>query len=606
MQLQLINHKMEEKMNSLTLRLRPPFLLSSRWLAVGLVLLTFVLPFPPQRTTAFASELVPDVAAPTFVFETVYDGADFDAGHDVAVDAAGNVYVIAWAYNANNDVLVLKLAPEGTVLWTVSINGSKLDYGSGITVDGAGGVYITGWTDSADFPVVNPLQGTLNGPRDAFLAKLSAEDGSFIFSTYLGGSYSEGANDLAINSAGEIYLIGSTESTDFPTVNPIQGQLNTNYCFCADAFVSKISADGSTLLYSTYLGGGLDDEGRSIGLDGNNNIYIAGDTKSDDWPTANPIQPAFAGGTRDVFAAKISADGSTLDYSTYLGGEDWDRVGRIAVDNAGNAYVAGSTRSVSFPTTAGAFQEQFAGGILECGSPPFVPLYNCEDLFLTKIVPTGGALAYSTYLGGNQVEEGRGVAVDSNGRAHVVGYTHSPDFPPPGSVSPGNMFVSQLDASGNNLNYTLGINTASPTGGHGIAVDDVGDVYVTGAQNAPADVYVARLSDQSPPPSGTIHVHDIQLKRKNLESGYAVRTRIEVRDQNGAPVEGATVLASVIIDAEQDNLLSRTTNARGRVTFNTHSKDGGLWTVCVADIIMEGLDYDPAQNRETCDSIVYP
>jgi hypothetical protein len=544
-------------------------------------------------------------AAPTFVYETIFDGAFLDSGHDVAVDAGGNAYVLASAYDAEHNVLVLKVAPNGMVLWNAYLGGSALDIGTGIDLDGAGDVYVTGWTDSADFPTLNPLQGTLNGPRDAFVAKLSAQDGSLIYSTFFGGGYAEGANDIAVNGLGEIYLIGYTGSTDFPMVNPIQGALNTTYCFCDDAFVSKISADGSTLLYSTYLGGGFDDEGQSIGLDEGGNIYIAGNTKSNDFPTVNPIQAANAGGLRDVFAARISADGSALDYSTYLGGEEFDRVSRIAVDGAGNAYVAGTTRSVSFPTTPGAFQEQFAGGILECGSPPYEPLRNCDDLFVTKITPDGSGLAYSTYIGGNLDEEARGIALDGDGNAILAGYSVSADFPPAGIGDSAAIVVPRLNSSGSDLLYTVAIASGSANAGHGIGVDDAGDLYVTGAKNVPADVYVARLTEAAPP-NDTIHVADIQLSRLSAKGRQGIEVVVAVQDQQGGGIEGAVVIVQVTDPTGENSLLKARTGSTGRVVLDAKSDVGGLWQVCVTDVVKEGWVYDPSQNVETCDSIIVP
>ena len=544
-------------------------------------------------------------AAPTFVYETIFDGAFLDSGHDVAVDASGNAYVLASAYDAEHNVLVLKVAPNGMVLWNAYLGGSALDIGTGIDLDGAGDVYVTGWTDSADFPTLNPLQGTLNGPRDAFVAKLSAQDGSLIYSTFFGGGYAEGANDIAVNGLGEIYLIGYTGSTDFPMVNPIQGALNTTYCFCDDAFVSKISADGSTLLYSTYLGGGFDDEGQSIGLDEGGNIYIAGNTKSNDFPTVNPIQAANAGGLRDVFAARISADGSALDYSTYLGGEEFDRVSRIAVDGAGNAYVAGTTRSVSFPTTPGAFQEQFAGGILECGSPPYEPLRNCDDLFVTKITPDGSGLAYSTYIGGNLDEEARGIALDGDGNAILAGYSVSAGFPPAGIGDSAAIVVPRLNSSGSDLLYTVAIASGSANAGHGIGVDDAGDLYVTGAKNVPADVYVARLTEAAPP-NDTIHVADIQLSRLSAKGRQGIEVVVAVQDQQGGGIEGAVVIVQVTDPTGENGLLKARTGSTGRAVLDAKSDVGGLWQVCVTDVVKEGWVYDPSQNVETCDSIIVP
>jgi PKD repeat protein len=459
---------------------------------------------------------------PTIVYESVIGGAT--SGIDIALDAAGNAYVVARAYDTNNDVMVAKLSADGALQYTTYLRGSSGDFGTGIALDGSGDVYIAGGTDSSDFPILNAMQSVKNGvTRDAFIAKLAAQDGSLLFSTYFGGSRSDIIQDITLNSVGQIYLVGYTESTDFPTLNPMQGGLNLNQCFCEDTFVTKLSPDALTVLYSTYLGGSFEDYGQSIALDGNDNMYITGRTQSDDFPTQAAIQPNRAGQYQDedVFVAKIAADGSSLVYSTYLGGNNGDRADRIAVDSAGNAYLAGTTRSTNFPTTPGAYQEQFVGGINECGTAGFGGPRDCDDMFVTKLVPDGSALAYSTYLGGSLDDRGDGVAVDSNGQALVVGYTQSADFPPDGGASGlgADIVVAKLDASGSGLLYTVKIDSPVANTSHGIALDDADDVYITGGQNVPSQLYVAKISDDgSPTPSNQ---PPVAVASANPESGAA-------------------------------------------------------------------------------------
>jgi len=555
----------------------------------------------------------PSVNEPVLVYETVFSGAFLDYGRDIAVDTAGNAYVLAYAYDSGHDVLVAKLAPDGSLLYTVYLGGSALDIGTGIAVDDQGFVYVTGWTDSADFPTLDPIQATKNGPRDAFVTRLSGQDGSIVFSTYFGGSRADATNDIALTGAGEILLTGYTDSTDFPTLNPIQPNLNTSQCFCEDAFVTRLSADGSTLLYSTYLGGAFTDWGMSIAADAGGNIFVAGDTKSGDFPIQNPIQPSFAGGMRDVFVTRISSDGSAIDYSTFLGGEDWDRVGRIAVDTAGNAYISGSTRSVSFPTTAGAFQEQFAGGILACGQPPFDPLHNCDDVFVTRIAPDGSALDFSTFIGGTLEEEGHSVAVDSDGQVYIVGHTNSTDFPPSGFGFGAGIFLSQLSADGSALNYTIPIQSGSYNQGHGVVVDGAGDIYLTGAKNVPSDVYVARFSAPQQP---ALHVARIDLEFKGpglsakaeTNKPLSLDAEVEINDQNGGAVAGADVTVRI---TDPDGLYREFTHAtdeNGAALFsNWDPLEGeGVWEVCVLSVVKDGAAYDPSQNVETCDIIKGP
>jgi PKD repeat protein len=467
---------------------------------------------------------------PTIVYETTFNGAT--SGIDMVVDAAGNAYVIARAYDTNNDVMVAKLSADGTLLYTTYLRGSSGDFGRGITLDDSGDVYVAGSTDSTDFPILNATQSQKNGvTRDAFIAKLAGQDGSLLFSTYFGGSRSDEIHDIALNGAGQIYVVGYTESTDFPTLNPIQGGLNLNQCFCEDVFVTKLSPDALTVFYSTYLGGSFEDYGESIALDANDNMYITGRTQSDDFPTQAAIQPNRAGQYQDedVFVARISADGGSLVYSTYLGGDDWDRVDRIAVDSAGNAYLAGTTRSANFPTTPGAYQEQFVGGINDCGTSGFGGPRDCDDMFVTKLLPDGSALAYSTYLGGGLDDRGDGVAVDSSGRAFVVGYTQSADFPPDGGGSglDADIVVAKLNASGSDLLYAVKIDSPVANTSHGIALDDADDIYITGGQNVPSQLYVAKLSNGgAPPPTPTptpipSNQPPVAMASANPESGAA-------------------------------------------------------------------------------------
>src|SRR6266568_2476919 len=246
------------------------------------------------------------------------------------------------------------------------------------------------------------------------------------YSTFLGGSFEDEGSGIAVDAAGNAYVTGMTASINFPTT---PGAFNTTNGQFPEAFVTKLDPAGSTLVYSTYLGGNGDDRGRGIAVDTLGHAYVTGTTASPDFPTTpGAFQPAFAGPGPtpngiggDAFVTKLDPSGSTLVYSTYLGGGGPDVGSGIAVDADGNAYVTGYTTSPTFPTTVGAFQFIFGGG---------------ADAFVAKLDPTAlGALSlvYSTYLGGVGLDEGNGIAVDANGNAYVVGRTGtgmtSNDFP---------------------------------------------------------------------------------------------------------------------------------------------------------------------------------
>jgi hypothetical protein len=430
---------------------------------------------------------------PPFDYETAIPGYYLGHGVGMTVDADGNAFLIASWYQDHQhlDFLVVKLDDKGTVLWTIPIVGDQLkhDYPTDITLDLAGDVWITGWTDSESFPIVNGLDDSLTGFRDAFVMKLDSEDGTILYSTLLGGDYADHGRGIVLNEAGEIYIVGSTGSTDFPTTeDAYQGEPSAPLYIYEDAFITKISAAGDEILYSTYFGGFKDDSAKNIALDVDGNIVFSGETNADDFPLVDPIQS----GPADLFVSKLSADGSTLLFSTYLGGEDYDRLSGMDMDPAGFVYLTGSTRSINFPTTAGAFQEEFVGEILGC-DVPFGQDYNCEDGFVTKLGTDGTGLVYSTFLGGTRVDEGRDLVLDDAGCAHIVGYTASPDFPGSDGTS-ARIFLSKLNQDGSDLAFTLTTRSGSANAGHGIAIDDANDVYFTGAINVPADIYVAKVA----------------------------------------------------------------------------------------------------------------
>ncbi len=466
------------------------------------------------RTTSSALALVLLTAGaglageqePAFVYQTTHDAgtnssgyALFSSGRDIAVDGQGNAFVLAYVYDVqgnprHNDLRVVKLDAAGAVVWERSLAGSGLESYGGIAVDPAGDVYVAGRTLSSDFPVVDAMQPTPAGGADMFITKLAGEDGSLVYSTYFGGERDERCNDIAVNAAGEVYFIGATISRTIPLANPLQDELADYNGLLYDVYVGRLSADGQTLLYGTYLGGNDDDFGDAIGIDAAGNIYVAGRTESPDFPTAVAVQPALAG-ERDLFVARISADGTMLDYSTFLGGEDRELLGDMIVDAAGNVYLAGDTRSVTFPTTPGVLQPAFAGGVLACGQPPFEPRFNCDDMFVVRMTADGG-LGFATYLGGSLIDEATDVAVGSDGAVYTIGSTTSADFPL--TEGQGNVVVSKLAADGSGVIYTAEVFSASPNQGHGVAVGPDGDVFITGAVHAPADLYIARLHEQGP------------------------------------------------------------------------------------------------------------
>jgi len=316
------------------------------------------------------------------------------------------------------------------------------------------------------------LEGDYDGTQLLYI------DPELSYSTYLGGSNSDVDYGIAMDGEGNTYLTGYTVSTNFPTANPYDGSFNG----VLDVFVTKLSASGDSLLYSTYLGGSDWDLGSGIAVDGQGNAYVTGVTRSTDFPMADPYDTTY-NGVYDAFAIKLSTSGDSLLYSTYLGGSDWDWGFGIAVDSQGNAYVTGYTYSPNFPT-ASAYQGSYN---------------DWGDVFVTKLSTSGDSLLYSTYLGGSDLDCGFGVAVDGQGNAHVSGWTLSPDFPIANPYQGENngradVFVTKLSVSGGSLLYSTYLGGSNDDGGWHvqeydqyyinvgptIAVDISGNAYVTG------------------------------------------------------------------------------------------------------------------------------
>ncbi len=459
-------------------------------------------PLALQPANAGLSDVFVTKIAPgdgSVVYSTFFGGIEDDTAADIAVDASGAAYVTGNTRSTNFptlnplpiatnplgfDAFVTKLAPSGNALVYSTLLGgtSNVDQGTAIQVDASGSAFVVGRTASNNFPTVNPLFGDTDGygNADVFVSKLTPAGNALTYSTYVGTTGFDEALDVAIDAAGAAYVTGRTQSTSFPTVNPLFG--DTDGFGSNDSFVFKLAPAGNMLVFSTYLGGSGVDDVRSIAVDASGSAYVVGSTTSTNFPTVNPLFGDTDGfGNNDAFVTKLAPTGSTIVYSTYLGGSGTDLGNGVAVDAAGNAFVSGSTDSTNFPTTNPLFGDTNG--------------FGGTDVFVTKLTPAGNAIVNSTYIGGSATESPRSFAVDASGAAYVTGQTVSPDFP---TVNPilgdtngfgsGDAFVTKLAPAGNSLAFSTYLGGTRGLSENefalGIAVDAAGSAYITGGTDA--------------------------------------------------------------------------------------------------------------------------
>ncbi len=375
----------------------------------------------------------------------------------------------------------LVIDPSVSYAYSTYLGGSAEDDGFGIAFDSSGNAYVTGQTMSTDFPTKGgvPPNTSTGGTFDVFVTKIAADGSSLIYSTYIAGSSGTKGNDagntIAVDSSGDAFVAGGTQSSNFPTTT---GAYQTALVLGAtgNAFILELNPAGDGLTYSTYLGGEVDDKAFGVAVDSTGNIYAAGQTSSSKFPSKNALQTTQAGG----FLAKLKPAGggsNDLLFSTFVGGGLNDFVSAVALDSSANPYVTGQTESATLHTTAGVLQSTFGG---------------VSDAFVTAIKTDGSAYIYSTYLGGSDIDIGFAIAVDSSGNAYVTGQTASSNtsatpFPTTAGAfqtkfggDPYDAFVSKLNSSGTALVYSSYLGGTSADYGVGIAVDGSGNAYLTG------------------------------------------------------------------------------------------------------------------------------
>lgn len=434
-------------------------------------------------------------AAPLYIdpavsYTTYLGGSAADSINGISVGLTGTAYfvgqtasanfpIVAGAYQAalagTANAFITQIASDGaSLIYSTYLGGSGTDGGLAITIDPSGAAYLTGFTTSADFPTMGPYQAALAGAQDAFVSKLSPNGGALTFSTYLGG-----AAGSTTGRGIAVNIFGQTfiaGETSSASFPTTGGAFSTTFNGGAsDGFVSLLSSSGGSLLVSTYLGGSGADIIYSLALDSSDFVYVAGSTDSADFPTTTGAFQTALTGAQNAFATKFQEDLSAPIFSTYLGGTATDTALGVAVDANFLACVTGSTTSGDFPVTAGAFQTAFGGA---------------GDAFVTKFSLDGGSLVFSTYLGGSGADTGNAITLDAAGHVWLAGSTTSADFPITPTVIPSSLtgtqdwFISMLSADAGTLlvSYYLG-GTGTQTAA-GIAVDAQGAVYVAGSTSS--------------------------------------------------------------------------------------------------------------------------
>jgi len=476
------------------------------------------------------------------LYSTYLGGGGEDFGSCVAVDSSENIYVTGFTcsddfpnhnqYQENQggcDVFITRLDTKSTgtpmLLYSTFLGGENRDEGRGIAVDNRGNVYVTGYTASRNFPTLHQYQG-FQGGGDVFVTRLDtnlASSSGLIYSTYLGGKYYEYGRIIAVDNDRNVYVTGYTASDDFPTRNPYQGEYGGGYY---DAFVTRLDTNLNgdfSLIYSTYLGGSSLDRAVSISSDSRKNAYVAGITESINFPTLSPCQRHYGGGESDAFITRLDTNLSGISsfrYSTYIGGNKYDYINSIVVDDSENVYVTGDTDSSDFPIFH-AYQEDFGG--------------MCTDAFVTRVDTNRSgieSLMYSTFLGGIDDDYGSGIAVDDRENVYVTGNTWGNDFP---TLNPYqehfgggwcDVFVTRLDTNltaEESLIYSTYLGGEDVDKGEGIVLDRNGNVYVTGftwSTNFPTmnpyqehqggeDVFVTKFSFMTKPTVITTSIYAI-------------------------------------------------------------------------------------------------
>jgi hypothetical protein len=446
--------------------------------------------------------------AQTLEFSGYLGGIDFEHIRDVTTDAAGNIYVTGGtnspdfpvtggAFQTTHnpgtpddpaillyDVFVTKLDPDGNIIWSTFLGGRNYDRAYGIEVDEAGHVYVSGRAGNG-FPVTpgafqTAFQGgqaaAFYGPQDGFVAKLSPDGSALEWASYFGTNDPRIVRDLAVDTAGNVYLASGYSSGSF--TSSVAGQFLNGPIGGQDAVLAKVAPDGSSISWARYLGGtGWDSDENSVRLGPSGDPYFLFTTESSGIATSGAYDMTY-GGSQDFFVCRVNAPGTVL-WGTYLGGSDNEstETHELAVDSFGNAYVSGPTKSTNYPVTQGAFQSVFIGPA------------GFNDIVVSKLSPDGSQLLASTFLGGNGADRTEGIDVLSDGRVFITGTTTSTNFPLTANAFQTSLIDARdaiavvLSADLQSLDHSTFIGSSGPDYGRCATVDALGNIILAGEAN---------------------------------------------------------------------------------------------------------------------------
>jgi hypothetical protein len=469
----------------------------------------------------------PLVIDPGLLYATYLGGQSNDSFASVALDPTGaatvagetfstNFPTTSGAYatskNGSSDAFVARVSAAGDALvYATYLGGAGEERAYSVAVDAAGAATVVGRNWSTDFPTTaGAYDTTFNGHLDGFAVRLNAAGSGLVYATYLGGGSADEAYSVALDATGAATVVGETFSNNFPTT---AGAYDTTYNSASDAFVVRLNAAGSGLVYGTYIGGLSFDSARSVALDATGEATVVGETSSTTFPTTAGAYDTSQNGSSysDAFVVRLNAAGSGLVYATYLGGAFFDYARSVALDATGAATVVGGTSSTDFPTTAGAYDTTHNGG-------PF----GTSDAFVVRLNAAGSGLVYATYLGGGSSEGANSVALDATGVATVAGSTSSTDFPTTAGaydttyngLGASDTFVARLNATGSGLVYATYMGGGDYDGANSVALDATGAATVAGSTSSNNFPTTAGAYDTTP--NGPFSTSDAFVVRLQL------------------------------------------------------------------------------------------